>query len=175
MAINCLQILVLAAVLTTTLGVPFKRQSDNNCLFQYVTQPLKTTFNTCNPFTPAENSLTLECSILVRDSREGELTINWIYIDSRDVTNILTPTITAIRTSPETIITSNITVCTQNIYSIKYIKKIRIKFEHFMSCAKYQLASACVLNCKVKYYKYVCMVCTHADRDNQSRKILLSA
>lgn len=104
--LNCL---LLAAVLTTGLGVPIKRQSSNNCLFQYVTQPSNVSFDTCNPFTPDENSLTLECSILVGDSRAGELTISWIFY-SGSVTETLSSTIAV--TSPGTVISSNITVCT---------------------------------------------------------------
>lgn len=114
---NSLQLLILAAVFATTLGVPSKRQSSNDCLFEYVTQPSNAaTFNTCNPFIPADSSFTLECSILVRDTREGELTINWIYRGA--VTEILSSRTTA--TSPGATISSNITVST--IYTYTYVR-----------------------------------------------------
>ncbi len=82
-------LLLLAALSSTTLGLAVKRQSDSECLFQYVLQPPRDNFNICNPFQPAENSLTLECSILVMDSRPGELTIDWIYTSTGDRTETL--------------------------------------------------------------------------------------
>lgn len=102
-------ILLLAALSSTTLGLAVKRQSGSGCLFQYVLQPPKDNFNTCNPFEPAESSLTLKCSILVWDSRPGELTIDWIYTSTGgDRTETLLSNTTA--TSPGTIVNSTITV-----------------------------------------------------------------
>ncbi|XP_064381968.1 uncharacterized protein LOC135330920 [Halichondria panicea] len=101
-------LLLLAALSSTTLGLAVKRQSDSECLFQYVLQPPRDNFNICNPFQPAENSLTLECSILVMDSRPGELTIDWIYTSTGDRTETLLSNTTA--TSLGTLVYSTITI-----------------------------------------------------------------
>ena len=90
------------------LGAVVKRESSSGCLYQFVTQPRADILSVCNPF-EQQNSLTLECSILVMDNVPGEVTIQWVHKDQLSREETVLSTSTTAHNQGDTI-TSTITV-----------------------------------------------------------------